>query len=154
MTFCLQECSWFECSDPEQRPCASTKGIREEQMIEMKSVRSSNHVELGAAAGFSLLKCYKCDSGYVLRQGRVCAWIWRKGGWGGGATEIIEKRAEFSSSRGPHFLYWAKCNGPFVHISPGVDESVVGTSAIIQMRLNGPPWVEDKDAGSQTHPDD
>lgn len=80
----------------------------------------------------------------------------RVGGVGGcvPATEIIEKRAEFSSSRGSHFLYWAKCNGPFVHISPGVDQSVVGTSAIIQMRLNSPPWVEDKDAGSQTHPED
>lgn len=70
------------------------------------------------------------------------------------ATEIIEKRAEFSSSRGSHFPSWAKCNGPFVYISPGVDQSVVGTAAIIQMRLNSPPWVEDKDAGSHAHPED
>lgn len=88
----------------------------------------------------------------------VCMNLEEKGGGLGGrpvpAKEIIEKRAEFSSSRGSHFLYWAKCNGPFVHISPGVDQSVVRTSAIIQMRLKSPPWVEDKDAGSQTHPED
>lgn len=47
------------------------------------------------------------------------------------ATEIIEKLVDFSSSRVSHFQFWAKCNGPFVHISPRVDQSVVGISVII-----------------------
>lgn len=45
---------------------------------------------------------------------RICAVVQ-------GPTEIIEKWAEFSSSRVSHFQFWAKCNRPFVHISPGVD---------------------------------
>lgn len=45
---------------------------------------------------------------------RICAGVQ-------GPTEIIEKWAEFSLSRVSHFQFWAKCNRPFVHISPGVD---------------------------------
>lgn len=45
------------------------------------------------------------------------------------AREIIEKWADFSSSRVSQFQF--KCNGPFVHISPRVDQSVVGISVII-----------------------
>lgn len=70
----------------------------------MKSISTVNHGEPCAMAGFSLP--YKCDPGYVL---------------GCKDREIIEKWAEFSFSRVSHFQFWAKCNRPFVHISPRVD---------------------------------
>lgn len=72
----------------------------------MKSISTANHTEPCAMAGFSLLKHCKCDPGYVL---------------GCKDSEIIEKWAEFSSSRVSHFQFFAKCNRPFVHIFPGVD---------------------------------
>lgn len=59
----MQEKFCLIYTDPEERPPASVKGIREEQITEMKSIISSNHAELGAAARFSLLKHYRCDLG-------------------------------------------------------------------------------------------
>lgn len=74
----------------------------------MKSISTANHAVRTVRHGWVF------PPKALQVQPRICAGVQ-------GPTEIIEKWAEFSSSRVSHFQFWAKCNRPFVHISPGVD---------------------------------